>query len=147
MSHDKRYPALLIISAVLLLVFFLAYSSPFSGNPSNPSISQEKITASNEGPSSDSIPSAAPSRSTLPVFPLDINKATLDDLMLLPGIGEKTAQRIVEKRAELKGFRTVDDLTAVKWVGKVKLEKLRAYVTVGHPVDQSAVEPKQPSRN
>ena len=146
MSHDKRYPVLLVISAVLLLLFF-AHSSPFSGNLSKHSITQEKVMVSHAGPSQERAPSAAPSGSTLPVFPLNINKANQEELMLLPGIGEKTAQRIVEKRAELKGFRTVDDLTAVMWIGKVKLEKLRAYVTVGGPAGPSVAEPKEPSRN
>ena len=146
MSHDKRYPALLVISAALLLLFF-ARSSPFSGNLSKHSITQEKVMVSHAGPSQERAPSAAPSGSTLPVFPLNINKANQEELMLLPGIGEKTAQRIVEKRAELKGFRTVDDLTAVMWIGKVKLEKLRAYVTVGGPAGPSVAEPKEPSRN
>lgn len=70
-------------------------------------------------------------KSALPVFPIDLNKATLQELTLLPGIGEKTAQRIVEKRAELNGFSSVDDLMAVKWIGKAKLEKIRDLVTVG----------------
>ncbi|MBE7415537.1 MAG: helix-hairpin-helix domain-containing protein [Deltaproteobacteria bacterium] len=70
-------------------------------------------------------------RPSIPVFPLDINKAAVEDLMLLPGIGEKTALRIVEKRAEMNGFRTVDDLTEVKWVGKVKLERIRGLVFAG----------------
>jgi len=60
----------------------------------------------------------------------------------LPGIGEKTARRIVEKRAELNGFRRVDDLTEVKWVGKVKLEKIRGLVVAGPSADGSG----QPSR-
>lgn len=70
-------------------------------------------------------------KSALPIFPIDLNKATLQELTLLPGIGEKTAQRIIEKRVELNGFRSVDDLMAVKWIGKAKLEKIRDLVTVG----------------
>lgn len=50
--------------------------------------------------------------------------------MMLPGIGEKTAIRIIEKRTELNGFRSVDDLTEVKWIGKVKLERIRGLITV-----------------
>lgn len=147
MSHDKRYPALLVISAILLLLFFFVYSSPFSGDPSGTPVPQEKAIALHSAASAGAGPSAARTKSTLPVFPLDINKATKDELMLLPGIGEKTARRIIEKRAELKGFRTVDDLTAVKWIGKVKLERLRAYVTVGNRPEKQAAEPKEPSRN
>ncbi|MBI2399520.1 MAG: helix-hairpin-helix domain-containing protein [Deltaproteobacteria bacterium] len=77
--------------------------------------------------------------SALPIFPIDLNKATIQDLTLLPGIGEKTAQRIIDKRAELNGFSSVDDLMEVKWIGKVKLEKIRDLVTVGkQPNSKSA---------
>lgn len=73
--------------------------------------------------------------SSLPVFPIDLNKASVHELTLLPGIGEKTARRIVEKRAELKGFRSVEELTEVKWIGKAKLDKIRDLVTAGERQD------------
>ncbi len=81
----------------------------------------------------------------LPGFPIDINTATEEDLALLPGIGPKTAARILEKRKELGGFTSVDQLTEVKWVGKVKLEKIRNLVTIKGPVGRPArkVLPKQ----
>ncbi|MBI5491707.1 MAG: helix-hairpin-helix domain-containing protein [Deltaproteobacteria bacterium] len=81
----------------------------------------------------------------LPGFPIDINTATAEDLALLPGIGPKTAARILEKRKELGGFTSVDQLTEVKWVGKVKLEKIRNLVTIKGPVGRPArkVLPKQ----
>lgn len=61
---------------------------------------------------------------------IDLNSATKEDLMTLPGIGTKTAGRIIEKREELGGFKSVDDLTEVERIGKVKLERLRGLVTV-----------------
>lgn len=139
MGKDRRYPAFLFILAVLL-GFFLYTSGesrkggvdPQAAAGSVPVAADAPAAAGDRGPAPS--PSAAsPARAkktTLPVFPIDINTATVQDLVLLPGIGEKTAQRIVEKRAELGRFETVDDLTAVKWIGKVKLEKIRALVKV-----------------
>ena len=47
-------------------------------------------------------------------LPIDINRATSEDLEALPGIGEKLAQRIVKSRDEYGVFQSVDDLKRVK---------------------------------
>ena len=69
-------------------------------------------------------------RGLIPGFPVNINTATADDLKMLPGIGGATAKRILDKRRELGGFASVEQLTEVRWVGKVKLERIRDLVTV-----------------
>lgn len=62
--------------------------------------------------------------------PLDLNTATLEQLDRLPGIGPATAEAIVETRARLGGFRTVDDLLEVRGIGPAKLDAIRDLVTV-----------------
>ncbi|MBW7957145.1 MAG: helix-hairpin-helix domain-containing protein [Deltaproteobacteria bacterium] len=130
--RDKRYPAFLLISIALLVLFIYRNPSLFSEKPSA-SLPYKPLSTAPTSPSPAPLAKAAPEdpRPSIPVFPLDINKASAEDLMLLPGIGEKTALRIVEKRAEMNGFRTVDDLTEVKWVGKVKLERIRGLIFAG----------------
>lgn len=61
-------------------------------------------------------------------IPLDINKATARDFEALPGIGPKLAERIVETRTQLGGFKSPDDLKQVKGIGEGKLEKIRRYI-------------------
>ena len=61
---------------------------------------------------------------------LDVNRASVDDLEALPGIGPVLAGRIKE-RAESRPFDSVDDLLFVKGIGPAKLEKIRPFVTVG----------------
>ena len=61
-------------------------------------------------------------------FPLDINKARLEDLMELPGIGETLAQRVVEYRKIHGGFRSVDELRKVRGIGEKRMEQLRPLV-------------------
>jgi competence protein ComEA len=80
-------------------------------------------------------------------LPIDINSATKEELMTLPGIGPVTADRIIEKRLELGGFGSVEELTEVKWIGKVKLERLRGLVTVknGPSKAQAPLSTPQPS--
>mgnify|MGYP001127085184 CR=1 FL=1 len=63
-------------------------------------------------------------------FPIKINKATRAELMALPGIGEVLADRIIEKRKELGGFKKPEDLLLVKGIGKKKLEKIRGLITL-----------------
>lgn len=61
---------------------------------------------------------------------VNVNTANIEQLQQLPGVGETRARAIVEVRKEKGGFRSVDELTAVRGVGEALLEKLRPYVTV-----------------
>jgi len=128
MGLDRRYFAFIIILAALL-VFFLVTSGIFHADRPPAQGQRAALTrgSSSQGPSFQTARHA----STLPVFPIDLNSATVEELELLPGIGAKTAQRIVEKRAELGGFASVDDLLGVKRLGKSRLEKIRGLVTLG----------------
>lgn len=65
-----------------------------------------------------------------PGFPVDLNTAGVEELVVLPGIGPVTARRILEKRYELGGFSEVDELKGVKWINDSKLEVIRTLVTV-----------------
>ncbi len=65
-----------------------------------------------------------------PVGKINLNAATAAALTKLPGIGKKTAAAIVAEREKLGRFTSVDQLKAIKGIGKKKLAKLRALVTV-----------------
>jgi competence protein ComEA len=62
--------------------------------------------------------------------PIDINRASAEELQRLPGIGPKLSQRIVDERQKGR-FKSVDDLRRVSGIGAKLLERLRPYVTVG----------------
>jgi competence protein ComEA len=66
-----------------------------------------------------------------PSKPLDLNRATADQLAQLPGIGPKTAQAIVNFRKSSGPFRRVEDLLAIRGISRKKLAAMRPYVTVG----------------
>lgn len=61
--------------------------------------------------------------------PIDLNKATLDDLTRLPGVGPVTAQHIITARTE-RAFASVDDLRRVKGIGAKTLDKLKPFLVV-----------------
>ena len=134
MDRDGRYGALLILVAVFLLISVFH----FSGNPFRP---EHAGTPPTDGPfaafSAGSAPLApgppskplsAPPRS--PSAALDLNSATKQDLLSLPGIGKVTAERILRRRAELGRFSSVEELTEVERLGKVKVDRIRGLVTV-----------------
>jgi competence ComEA-like helix-hairpin-helix protein len=60
---------------------------------------------------------------------LNINTATKQQLLDLPGIGEVTARRILAYRAETGKFSSVDELQAVKGMSKKKIENLKPLIT------------------
>jgi competence protein ComEA len=64
---------------------------------------------------------------------IDINTATAEALDGLPGIGPKTAEKIIAARP----FATVDELTRVKGIGPKKLERMRPLVVVREPEPDS----------
>jgi competence ComEA-like helix-hairpin-helix protein len=60
---------------------------------------------------------------------LNINTASREELMELPGVGRVTAERIIEYR-KLKGrFEKIEGLLDVKGIGRVKLERLRQMIS------------------
>ncbi len=63
-------------------------------------------------------------------FPLDLNTATAAELQILPGIGPVLAERILDYRAEIGGFSTVEQLLEVRGIGEKKLDAVRDLVVV-----------------
>ncbi|MFB9727352.1 helix-hairpin-helix domain-containing protein [Haloechinothrix salitolerans] len=61
---------------------------------------------------------------------VDLNAATEAELLELPGVGEVTAQRILEWRAEHGPFANVEQLREVSGIGEQRLADLRERVTV-----------------
>jgi competence protein ComEA len=62
--------------------------------------------------------------------PVNINKATVGDLMDLPGIGLTIAQRIISYRKTNNGFKDIEELKKVEGVGEKTFEKLKDRVIV-----------------
>ena len=61
---------------------------------------------------------------------ININTATKEELIAIPGIGDKISDKIIIYREEHGGFKRIEDIMNVKGIKKKKFEKMKAYITV-----------------
>ena len=61
---------------------------------------------------------------------LNINTASEEELMTLPGISRDIARQIIEYRKQIRGFKRVEDLALVSGVGATKLGVIRDEICV-----------------
>lgn len=62
-------------------------------------------------------------------IPLSLNRASKEDLMALPGIGEKIATSIIEYRKDYGPFSSVEGLKDIRGIGDHKLKIIERYLT------------------
>ena len=61
---------------------------------------------------------------------ININNATVNELVKLPQVGPVLAKRIFEYRKESGEFKNISELTKVRGIGKKKLEKIKPFIIV-----------------
>jgi len=61
---------------------------------------------------------------------IDLNAATVEQLITLPGVGQSKAKAIVKYREEVGPFLEVAQLTQVKGIGEKMLSKIERFVQV-----------------
>jgi competence protein ComEA len=61
---------------------------------------------------------------------VNLNTATEDELVRVPGIGPARAAAITTLRTRVQRFRHVDDLLRVRGIGRVSLRGMRPYLTL-----------------
>ncbi len=87
-------------------------------------------TATSRPPQVTATP-APTSGAVSPEAQVNLNTATLAELLTLPGIGETRAQAILAYRAEHGPFTRIEELQNVSGIGPATYEKLAPYITVG----------------
>src|SRR4249920_499918 len=76
---------------------------------------------------------AAPAKAVI-----NLNTATVDQLETLPGIGRKTAERIIEYRTKNGNFKKIEELMNVKGIGEKSFLKLKPMIVVTPPKPEKA---------
>jgi competence ComEA-like helix-hairpin-helix protein len=79
------------------------------------------------------LPAAVATTKKPPPRPININSANSTELQQVPGIGPATADKILEMRKSYGAFKSVDDLLAIRGIGKKRLDKMRKYLIAGQP--------------
>ena len=62
---------------------------------------------------------------------ININTAPMEQLVLLPGIGEVRARAIIEYRESYGGFVSIEEITEVRGIGSVTYENIKGLITTG----------------
>ena len=90
---------------------------------------EEKIYIPKVGEIQNNISSlvSSPSSSS-PSSKININSADLSELTKIPGVGEKTAQKIIDYRTN-NSFSSIEDIKNVPGIGDKKFEAMKDYLT------------------
>lgn len=125
--HISILAAITVVFAAFTLGFFLGRNQNHNGvTVSVPEIMQTippEITV----PSESSMETTEETIS----FPIDINAASKEEFMALPGIGEVLAQRILSYREENGSFSTVEGLMNVEGIGEKRMEEILDLIMIG----------------
>ncbi len=104
------------------ILFFLALGTAFAFRGwvsqqefTPPELSQDASALSGEGANEKKV---------------NLNAAPVDELMTLPGIGEKLAKRIKEYQRLNGPFSTIESVMEVKGVGSKKFNKIKRDISV-----------------
>lgn len=68
---------------------------------------------------------------------VDLNQATLQELQLIPGLGPKLASAILQRRDQLGGFQSLDQLSEVPGIKEQRLRILARYLKLSNSDNKS----------
>lgn len=61
---------------------------------------------------------------------IDLNKATIEDLQTLKGIGISKAKQIIDYRNQIGGFKNIEDIMKIKGIKESAFNKIKDYIYI-----------------
>ena len=119
MKSDKKQ-TLVMIGIVLLIVagimLYVTLSAPRIYENENYSVSSSTVSTTKE--------------KTTVSYPLNLNTATVEELMTIDGISQKNAFAIVEYRKKIGAYSDVSEIMNIKGIGEGTYYKVLPYLDV-----------------
>ncbi len=125
----KLFRIFVAICFVLATISF-SFASGEKASGQAPAQASEKVEKKETSPEKQAPKPETKKVAKQPEAPININTASEEELMKLPGVGPKLAKGIVEYRTKNGPFNAPEDLMKVKGIGQKKFEKMKDFVVV-----------------
>lgn len=122
--------ALLVMSGILI---YVSLSTPGVYKESETTaiqISSSTEAATNRAKSSTATSKSSDNSATAVSYPINLNTATVEELVSIDGLGESRASAIIEYRDYLGGYTSVEQIKEISGIGDATYAKLAPYLTV-----------------
>lgn len=122
--------ALLVMSGILI---YVSLSTPgVYKEPETTAIQNSSSTeaATNSAKSAGSASKSSDNSATAVSYPINLNTATVEELVSIDGLGESRASAIIEYRDYLGGYTSVEQIKEISGIGDATYAKLAPYLTV-----------------
>lgn len=116
---------ILVLASLVAMTFFLL---PSAAGAKDKGEGRGAQVTSGAGKEASKPASKEPAAS--PGGKVNINRADVSQLSSVPGIGQKTAERIREYIKENGEFKNIEELKKVKGVGEKNFEKIKPYIEI-----------------
>lgn len=127
---DRIGILLLCIILVLSGIILIKDKSETGTITENVSQKQNQFDSSDESVKSSSITSSQNSSNNKVEGKININKASIEELDTLPGIGEKTAQKIIDYRNSNGPFKSIESIKDVSGIGDSKYNEIKDRISI-----------------
>lgn len=122
--------ALLVMSGILI---YVSLSTPgVYKEPETTAIQISSLTeaAASSAKSAGSASKSSDNSATAVSYPINLNTATVEELVSIDGLGESRASAIIEYRDYLGGYTSVEQIKEISGIGDATYAKLAPYLTV-----------------
>lgn len=122
--------ALLVMSGILIYVSLSTPGVYEKTKTTVTQISSSSKTATNSAKSATAASKSSDNSATAVSYPINLNTATVEELVSIDGLGESRASAIIEYRDYLGGYTSVEQIKEISGIGDATYAKLAPYLTV-----------------